>query len=461
MLWLTLRQLKSKHAATRRKAAEELCQSPDPKALSALVESLADGDDEVRRLVVTTIGKLEVEERIEPLLAALRDTHAEVVKVALAGLKNSQDERIVPAMVPLMRHTDPGVRGYAATLLHARGWRPEEKAEQLNYQIARGQLAKAAQHGSAAIQSLESVIQTGAYNQRIAAVEALGKIDDKRVIKPLLAALRSNDPAVCAAAIGALGQSGDAQICDTIVGMLRHNDGHVRTVTVEALARLGGARVVDTLKPMLRDPVWDVRRATAAALGKIKDSRAVEALTEVLSDDDADVRETTAIALGSLRDRRAIGPLVKALADSTSGVRRIAAAALSRIDEDWSSTPEAQTAVQELRSSLQEQDSEVRYTVGKLLTSLGVHTPETDVLLPNETPTSTPEKRRKLAASLLLVTLCDTDPILRQAAVESLGHLGEQRAEPALQRALRDTDVGVRLAAERALEELAQAKGAA
>ena len=226
MLWLTLRQLKSKQAPTRRQAATELCQSPDPKAFAALVEALTDVDDEVRRIVVTTLGKLEDDRRIEALLTALRDRDAEVLKTAMTGLKNSSDERITPAMIPLMRHMDPGVRGYAATLLYSRGWRPEERGEQINYQIARGQLAKAALHGSAAIQSLETVLQTGAYNQRIAAVEALGKIDDKRVIKPLLAALRSNDPSVCAAAINALGQTGDAQICDSIIGMLRHNDGH-------------------------------------------------------------------------------------------------------------------------------------------------------------------------------------------------------------------------------------------
>jgi len=458
MLWLTLRQLKSKQAPARRRAAEELCQSPDPKAYSALAAALTDPDDEVRRIVVTALGRLEDDRRIEALITALRDRDPEVLKAALTGLKNSTDERIAPAMIPLMRHMDPGVRGYAATLLYARGWRPEERDEQLSYQIATGQLAKAALHGSAAIQALETVIQTGAYNQRVAAVEALGKIDDKRVIKPLLSALRSNDPSVCAAAISALGQTGDAQICDNIVGMLRHNDGHVRAVTVEALARLGAGRAVEPLKPMLRDPVWDVRRAAASALGKLKDARALEALTNALRDDDADVREATAIALGSLNDRRAIAPLVKALADSTSGVRRIAAAALSRIDGDWSSSEEAQGAVAELKNSLQEQDSDMRYTVSSLLTSLGVHSPETEVLLPNEMPTSTPEKRRKLAASLFLACLCDADNILRQAAAESLGRLGEQRAEPALQRALRDTDSGVRLAAEQALLALQESR---
>jgi len=419
---------------------------------------MTDEDEEVRRFAITALGKIEDDRRIEPLVNALRDRSPGVLMAALTGVKNSTDERIIPAMIPLMRHMDPGVRGYAASLLYARGWRPEERDEKIHYQVASGQLGKAAMHGSAAIQSLETVMQTGNYNQRIAAVEALGRIDDKRVIKPLLSALRSNDPSVCAAAISALGQSGDAQICDSIIGMLRHNDGHVRMVTVEALGRLGAGRVVEPLKPMLRDPVWDVRRAAASALGKLKDARAVEALTEALVDEDADVREATAIALGSLNDRRAIAPLVRALADPTSGVRRIAAAALSRIDDDWSTSVEAQGAVAELKNSLQDQDSDMRYTVTSLLTSLGVHTPETDVMMPNETPTSTPEKLRKLAASLFLATLCDSDSVLRQAAAEALGRLSEQRAEPALQRALRDTDSSVRQAAEVALVALRQNK---
>ena len=174
MLWLTLRQLKSKQAPARRRAAEQLSEHPDPKAYAALVTALTDEDEEVRRLVVTAFSKMEDERRIEPLINALRDRSPEVLKVALTGIKTSTDARVVPAMVPLMRHMDPGVRGYAASLLYARGWRPEERDEQLHYQIASGQLSKAALHGSAAIQSLETVIQTGNYQQRIAAVEALG-----------------------------------------------------------------------------------------------------------------------------------------------------------------------------------------------------------------------------------------------------------------------------------------------
>ena len=456
MLWLTLRQLKSKQAPARRRAAEALCQSPDPKALPALTGALADPDAGVRAHVVTALGKLENEERLEPLLQALRDREPEVLKAALRALKNVVDDRVRDALIPLLKHNDPAIRGRAATMLDQFGWKPQRRDEEISFWVARGQMAKAATHGAVALPALESVLRTGAYNQRVAAVEAIGHIEDQRAVRPLLDALNTEEPAVTIAAINALGEIGGEPVYQAILKTLRHNDGHVRTAAVEALTRLGAACAVEALKPMLQDPVWDVRRAVAAALGKLKDPHAVEALTQTLNDSDSDVREAGAIALGCLSDRRAIGPLVKALKDSTSGVRRIAAAALSRIDEDWSSSNEAQSAVEELKGALQDKDPNVRYAVSGLLNSLGVHTPAVEALSPSHEPSSSPEKRRKLAVSLLLASLCDTDRILRQAAAESLGRLGDRRAEPALQRSMRDTDLNVRLASEQALLALQQ-----
>jgi HEAT repeat protein len=455
MLWLTLRQLKSKQAAARRRAAEALCQSPTSRAFDALTTALAEDEDpDVRRHVATAIGKLEIEEerRVEALLNGLRDQHPDVLKAVLAGLKNARDERVQPALVPLLHNTDPGVRGHASTMLYSRGWRPDTLTLRVNLYTARGDLDKAVALGVPAIPALERVIQTGSFHQRVAAVEALGRIDDNRVLKPLLAAMGSSDPAVAAAAVSSMGHAGDEQNFEAVAKMLRHEEGHVRTVTVESLARLDPERAVEPVTGMLKDRVWDVRRAAAVALGKLKDTRAVPALIAGLQDDDADVREAVATALGLLRDRSAIGPLVKAMTDSASGVRRLAATALTRIDEDWSVTPEAKAAIEELKVLLL--DSEKRYLVGSLLKNLGFHTPETDLLMPQEMPSSTPEKRRKLAASLLLSTLKDYDSVLRQVAAEALGRLGEHRAESALQNARRDPAPSVRLAVEHALRVL-------
>jgi len=205
--------------------------------------------------------------------------------------------------------------------------------------------------------------------------------------------------------------------------------------------------------------MWDVRRAAVETLGRLKDDRAVDALKGTLNDKDADVREATAMALGGLSDRRAIGSLVLALKDSTSGVRRIAAAALSRIDENWSTSPEARAAVEELKPALYDRDPEVRHFVGQLLVSLGAVEPEaTPEPTEGDMSATTQEKRRKLAVSLFLAILCDPDRDLRQAAAEALGRLGERRAESALARTLRDPDATVRSAAERALQALATAR---
>jgi HEAT repeat protein len=431
--------------------AAALALAPEPRALAALAAAVTDEDAEVRRSVVLALGKLEDEARVAPLLAALRDADAGVQANALQGLKNVTDEQMQPALLPLLKSADPGVRGRAATMLHTLGWRPDGREEEIAFFVARGQLTKAAMHGAAALESLEAVLRNGAYTQRVAAVEALGRINDPRAMKSLLGALKSEDPAVCAAAVGALAALGEASAYDLILPLVRHADGHVRASAADAMARLGAARAVEPLLPLLKDASWDVRRATASALGRLKDARALGPLTQVLRDADADVRETVASALGNLRDRRAIGPLIKALADSSSGVRRMVTAALARLDENWSLSAEAQGAVEELKSELQSGDAELRYTVEKLLSNLGVGPVGGALVVPVEAQASLTEKRRKLALNLLLTTVRDADDALRLAAVEALARIGDRRAEPALQAAQRDAEAQIRQAAGAAL----------
>jgi HEAT repeat protein len=459
MLWLTQRQLKSKNTASRRKAVEHLCDASHPRALGALRGALNDEDAEVRQLAATALSKLEIEERIEPLLTALRDRDADVQKAAIMGLKRTADERVSAALVPLLRHANAGVRGCAAQVLEFIGWRPAKPEDEMWLLVAKGQCSRIASFGAAALLPLEMVLNAGPSSLGVAAVQALGEIEDQRVVRLLLKALKSNDALVCAAAVDALAKVGGPEASEPIIGMLHHKNGHVRLSAVEALGNLGAAAAAESLSALLSDPMWDVRRAAVEALGRLKDERAVVALTRTLADKDADVREATAMALGGMTDRRAIGPLVLALKDTTSSVRRIAAAALSRIDENWSASPEARAAVEELKPALYDRDPDVRLFVGQLLVSLGAVEPEAIAATPeSDMSATTLEKRRKLAVSLFLAILCDADRDLRQAATEALGRLGERRAESALARTMRDPDVSVRAAAERALQALAGAR---
>jgi HEAT repeat protein len=201
MLWLIQHQLKSKNAATRRKAAERFCETPNPRALGALRDALDDDDSEVRRLAATALGKLEVEERLEPLLTALRDRDADVLKAAILALKRTSDERVPAALLPLLRHANAGVRGCAAQVLEFVGWRPVKHEDEMWFLVAKGQCSRAAAYGAAALLPLELVLNAGPYSLCVAAVQALGEIEDRRVVRPLLKALQSSDTAVCVAAL--------------------------------------------------------------------------------------------------------------------------------------------------------------------------------------------------------------------------------------------------------------------
>lgn len=457
MLWLKNRQIGSKDAAVRRKALQQLSQAPTSRALDVLRQALSDEDGEVRRLAVVALSKLEDESRLDPLLTALRDRNPEVLKAAITAIKRFSDPRIIPALTPLIFNPDAGVRGHAAQVLHALGWRPTNRDEEIWNSVARNQLAHAAVYGIAALPALECVLVGGPYNLRVAAVEAIATIDDKRAVRPLMAAVKSTDPAVAGAAVEALSNTGDPQIIPAIIGVLRSADAHARVVAAEALGRMNAKAAAEPLRLLLRDSAWDVRRAAAEALGRLKDGDSVESLARNLHDHDVDVREATALALGNLNDRRAIGPLVKSLKDSAIGVRRIAAAALARIDENWNSSAEAQAAVEELKAAMLDKDPDVRHLVGKVLASLGQSTSmESAAPMPadDRLSVSSLEKRRKLAVSLFVATLGDEDRDLRQAAAESLGRLGDERAQAALVRALGDNDASVRFAAEQALESL-------
>src|SRR4051794_16343384 len=104
MSWITRRQLKSISVETRRSAAEQLCQSYDPKAFEPLKDALHDSDALVRQFAATALGKLDDERITEVLVHALQDSDAEVIKNAISSLRRSIDSKLIAPMLPLLRH---------------------------------------------------------------------------------------------------------------------------------------------------------------------------------------------------------------------------------------------------------------------------------------------------------------------------------------------------------------------
>jgi len=424
--------------------------------LNALAAAaLTDPDAEVRRAAAAALAASEHPDRFEPLLRALQDKESEVVRAAMWGLKRATDERVIPALVRLLQHRNFGVRTSAAQTIDTIRWVPEKPEERLWFQIAKGWYDRAAASGAEALPALELTVQTGSASAAVRAIEALRLIPDARVVKLLRAALQSNEVAVRIAAADTLGRVGGREAVESLTACLRSRHAEVRAAAVQALGVLGASEATGLICAMLRDKAWEVRQEAAVALGRLKNPEACDPLVTALEDSDADVREAAAMALGRLGDRRAVGPLVLALKDQVASVRRIAAAGLSLIDPDWMSLPETLRAAEQLKLAIQDAEPAIRFFVAQLLINLGALAPDTVFgLTPEDHLVSPAVKRKRMATHIFIGLLEDPDRNVRQAAAESLGRLGGERARQALTRTAGDADGDVAVAIQMALQAL-------
>jgi HEAT repeat protein len=457
MFWLTMQQLKSGSAKTRKKAAQELWREANPRALSILADAaLSDPDAEVRQVATSALGRLKAPERFEPLFKALQDHEPDVVRSAVHGLRGASDERVVHKLVPLLRHHDFNVRTSAAQTIDTIRWAPSDREQRVWFCVAKGWFERAVASGPDALPALKLTADTGPVFAAVRAVEALGKIQDPRVGKMLCEALRSTEPAVCIAATDALAKLGGSEAVAALIPCLRSPHTQIRAEAARALGILGATEASTPISQMLEDREWEVRREAAIALGKLNNPETLEPLTKLLDDPDGDVREATAMALGKMGNRRAVPALILALKDEVAGVRRIAAAGLSRIDPDWVSLPETRAAAEKLKVAIQDADPAVRFFVAQLLVNLGEMSPEALLGFSPEDQLASPAiKRQRMATNLFIALLEDRDRDVRQAAAEALGHLGGERARQALTRAGNDPDGDVAAATQMALQALA------
>ena len=171
------------------------------------------------------------------------------------------------------------------------------------------------------------------------AVVTLGEMADERCIEPLVRCLRDGDWQVREAAVDALAMIGSPAV-ELLIRYLR--DWEARKYTIRTLGKINDERVLDPLISMMKndefkdDATWAlaelgkpavgklveslndrdefVRKQSILALGEIKDPEAVDALVEKLKDPDWFTRLTAAASLekiGDPRGRDAVKPLLK------------------------------------------------------------------------------------------------------------------------------------------------------
>ena len=250
--------LKDESPGVREKAARELGEIKDLRAVEPLSAALNDSDEIVRDQAVGALEKIG-EPAVEALIVALRNPRSDVRMNAAKALGEIKDERAIEPLGALLNDKDSIVRGYASEILGKIG---ESAPEKLTGKL---------------IEDLKDEDPS----KRAGAAEALGGIKDARAVEPLIIALKDQDQ-------------------------------RVRTNAVSTLGKMKDARAVGALIAVLNDPVDEVQIYATLALAKIGDP-ALEPLIVALKDRNTNVRYRAAKALGAMKDFRAVGPLIGAM----------------------------------------------------------------------------------------------------------------------------------------------------
>ena len=390
-------------------AVKALGEIGNPRAAEALTAALNDGN--ISLVAADTLVKIGAP-AVEPLIAALKDVNGNVRKAAaeVLGKIGARLEdptfraRAVEALTAALKGGSWYVLEAVARALESLNWHPERDEVGAIYWISLGEWESCVEIGAPAVEPLTAALTGLDSDMRISVVMALGKIDDPRVVKPLMAALKDygncSSDGVRKAAMDGLSRIG-APAVEPLIATLKDAIGDTRRSVAEALGQIGvrledaalRTRAVEALVAALKDGSWYEREAVAKTLESLDwypeknevgaiywissgewegcveiGAPAIEPLIAALKDGTWLAIEAAAEALGRIGDARAIEPLLGTLQDAgkslSDGVRRATVDALGRIGDAH--------AVEPLVAALQDNDEQVRNAANSALVQIGV-----------------------------------------------------------------------------------------
>jgi HEAT repeat protein len=302
------------------------------------------------------LGKQQVEQAVEPLLACLESAiagyHAAVtaeetafVEAVIAALGEIGDQRAVAPLLDIHKsEEDYGIRfgasAYEALIML----------------------------GESAVEPLVASAQGEDTDYARQTIGMLGKIGGERAIEALAGYL--DDPDLGYEAAMALGDTGDSGAVQYLIPCLSVNEGALTYRAAEALGKIGTSEAERALITALHNPDGDAEtlRAAATALGSFKDRDAIDALIAVRTKveythvvnigtqvdnvlvsigadavepllsrlgehDERNDRMWLIYILGEIKDTRAVAPLIAILQDKDDKYRGQAAQALGAIGD--------------------------------------------------------------------------------------------------------------------------------
>ncbi len=400
-------------ASVRATAAGALTNLHQPPVTDALLAALDDDAPEVRGAAITALGARKDDRTVEVLLPLLQPGEATCCQAACA-LAAIGDPRAVPAML--------------ASLITLIRTMPAAEARETGDVLITALIS----FGQTTQQALrEAFGPTQSLAQRLAVLSLLPQFPRDGMDRALVALLGEPElePSLALAAMRALARRPPFQdviylltwlpwtlmryqdVCYPVMApepgaramlllWLRHADATLRLAAAQALAIHGDADAVMPLLAAVKSE-GDVvtRRALITSLGVIGDPRALPVLRKVMRDADGDTRMAVAEALMALRDGSGFALLADMLKQDASPIVRVRAAVMLNLLMDAGAV--------DLFCQIMQHDTN---DITREFAAVGLGYLEDARALP-----------------ALIASLHDPVEWVRNAAVRSLGRIGDRR----------------------------------
>jgi HEAT repeat protein len=182
-----------------------------------------------------------------------------------------------------------------------------------------------------AVNALIAAVRDPVEEVRLAAVRALGQLNEPRGLQLLLDAIEEGDRWTSSSIIEAILGMGPGVAPEIVQRLKATTNIKARLLYIQLCGLLRISAALDSLILLLGDPDRETRIKAAKALGRIGNIAAVARLLACLDDESWEVRAQAAKSLGALGDRQAVSKLKQALSDESWWVRHNAAEALYQL----------------------------------------------------------------------------------------------------------------------------------
>ena len=468
--------LKDEDWTVRRSAIRALGKIGDPGSVPLLVDFLDDENESVRKTATEAFENIGIPE----------DSHHKAVYAVAKrnwALALEMGKESLPHLEKALKDSDPEVRLSAANTIEKIQIPDDPQIRAFIFAVKK-EWNKTAEVGEAAIDSLlwslknqsrddheeiiDAMVKIGcpAVDALIGflrekddqlkqlAISALGKIGEKKAVKPLISCLRDNNLQIRVSAAGSLCNMGE-EVVEPLLDALSESRPEVREASAGALGQMGDKRAVEPLIKLLSDKNFTVRKAATWALGRIDDDRTTGPLLSVVSDENPSVREAAAWALGKKGNTEAVEPMISLLRDDNVEVRKAAAGSLGNIGSS--------RAVNSLKALLEDDDEQIQkaaiVALGDIRSARAVES-----LIKLLEVQNSPHIMEVLKALGKISSFRAVEPIMKLAgsndrqvkleALRALGAIGDFGAIKILIAAGRDEDPEIRATANEALKKI-------